>query len=61
MTKDDGTVERFMGFYDVSAGRTAEDLFNCLISICDEYDFRNKLVTQTYDRAAAVMAGHPNS
>lgn len=52
-------VERFLGFYNVSSGRTADDLFNLLIHECDKYNFRNKLIAQTYD-GAAVMAGHLN-
>lgn len=57
--KDGNVVERFMGFHDVSSGRTADDLFNFLIRTCDTYNFRQKLIAQTYD-GAAVMAGHLN-
>lgn len=52
-------VERFAGFYDVSSGRTAEDLFNFLIDKFGQYDLKNKLIAQTYD-GAAVMASDLN-
>ncbi|XP_074038655.1 zinc finger MYM-type protein 1-like isoform X3 [Leptinotarsa decemlineata] len=57
--KDGNVVERFMGFHDVPSGRTADDLFDFLIRTCDTYNFRQKLIAQTYD-GAAVMAGHLN-
>lgn len=57
--KDGKVQERFLGFYDVSSGRTADDLFNLLVNHCEKYDFRNKLIAQTYD-GAAVMASHLN-
>lgn len=52
-------VERFAGFYDVSSGRTANDLFNFVIDKFSKFDLKNKLVAQTYD-GASVMAGHLN-
>jgi hypothetical protein len=52
-------VERFMGFFDVSTGRTAEHLFQLLISKFNKYDLKNKLIAQTYD-GAAVMASELN-
>jgi hypothetical protein len=52
-------VERFLGFYDVSQGRTAEELFNFLTESFQKFDLKNKLVAQTYD-GAAVMAGQLN-
>nr|CAI5849736.1 unnamed protein product [Callosobruchus analis] len=57
--KNGEVVERFLGFYDVSSGRTAEDLFNFLMSHCEKFDFKTKLVAQTYD-GAAVMASELN-
>nr|CAI5851665.1 unnamed protein product [Callosobruchus analis] len=53
--KNGEAVERFLGFYDVSSGRTAEDLFNFLMTHCEKFDFKTKLVAQTYD-GSAVMA-----
>lgn len=52
-------VERFLGFYDVSADRTAQALFNLLDTILGEFSYRNKLVAQCYD-GASVMAGNLN-
>lgn len=57
--KSGEVIERFLGFFDISSGRTADDLFNFLLSNCEKYDFRKKLVAQTYD-GASVMAGHLN-
>jgi hypothetical protein len=52
-------VERFVGFYDVSSGRTSEDLFKLLTDNFAKFNLKEKLVAQTYDRAA-VMAGELN-
>lgn len=50
-------VGTFLGFYDVSSGCTAENLFKLLTEAFSKYDLGNKLITaQTYD-GAAVMAG----
>lgn len=57
--KNGAVVERFMGFYDVSSGRTAEDLFKLLTETFSKFDMEKKLIAQTYD-GAAVMAGHLN-
>ncbi|KAJ8912005.1 hypothetical protein NQ315_003542 [Exocentrus adspersus] len=52
-------VERFMGFFDVSGGKKAEDLFNLLIQNFKKFDIENKLVGQTYD-GASIMSGDLN-
>lgn len=52
-------VERFLGFYDVSADRTAEALYELLDKILQEFDYEHKLVGQCYD-GASVMSGHLN-
>lgn len=51
--------ERFMGFFDVSNGRNAEALCSFLEKEMDKFDFKNKLIGQTYD-GAAVMASELN-
>lgn len=56
---DGKVVERFMGFFDVSTGRTSEDLFQLLTHKFGKYNLETKLVAQTYD-GAAVMAGELN-
>lgn len=52
-------VERFMGFFDVSSGRTAEHLFTFLNTKFNNFNIKNKLVAQTYD-GASVMSGEVN-
>lgn len=52
-------VERFMGFYDVSSGRSAQDLFEFLSTKFEKFDLHSKLVAQTYD-GASVMSGELN-
>jgi hypothetical protein len=52
-------LERFRGFFYVSTGRTAEHLFQLLISKFNKYDLKNKLIAQTYD-GAAIMASELN-
>jgi hypothetical protein len=52
-------LERFRGFFDVSTGRTAEHLFQLLISKFNKYELKNKLIAQTYD-GAAIMASELN-
>src|SRR5699024_4315436 len=44
-------VERFMGFFNVSEGRTANDLFSLLKNLFEKYHLTEKLVGQTYDGA----------
>ena len=48
-----------MGFFDVSSGKDASSLFNFMQEYFAKYDFKNKLVAQTYD-GAAVMSGQLN-
>lgn len=56
----DGKIsERFWGFFDVSKGRTANDIFNTLLDHFNHFNIATKLVGQTYD-GAAVMAGEIN-
>jgi len=52
-------VERFLGFDDTSADKTAASLFNHVNQIVEKFKIENKLVAQTYD-GAAVMSGHLN-
>jgi hypothetical protein len=51
--------ERFLGFFDVSAGRTADQLFSFLTGKFEKFNLQKKLVAQTYD-GAAVMSGELN-
>ena len=51
--------ERFIGFFDVSGGRDAQSVFEVLNENMQGYNFRDKLVSQTYD-GAAVMASALN-
>ena len=56
----DGNVcERFIGFTDVSADRTADGLFKHAHQVVKEFELQQKLVGQTYD-GASVMSGHIN-
>lgn len=57
--RDGKITERFMGFVDVSGGRTADDIFQTLLENFSSYNISKKLVAQTY-RGAAVMAGEIN-
>uniref|UniRef100_H3AHI3 DUF4371 domain-containing protein n=1 Tax=Latimeria chalumnae TaxID=7897 RepID=H3AHI3_LATCH len=50
------TQERFMGFKDVSMDRTAVSLKQVIDSIITKYEYKTKLVSQSYN-GAAVMAG----
>ncbi|KAJ4426387.1 hypothetical protein ANN_27201 [Periplaneta americana] len=52
-------VERFLGFRDVSADRTAAALFDHVNEVMEQYNCGDKLVAQTYD-GAAVMSSHLN-
>jgi hypothetical protein len=52
-------VERFFGFYDISSGRTSEDLFKLLTENFAKFNMKEKLVAQSYD-GAAVMVGELN-
>lgn len=52
-------VERFMGFYNVTQGWTAEHLYQFLQATFGKLDLQNKLVAQTYDGAA--VSGELNS
>ncbi len=51
--------ERFIGFFDVSGGRDAQSVFDVLNESMQGYNFKDKLVAQTYD-GAAVMASALN-
>jgi hypothetical protein len=48
-----------MGFYNVSEGRKADDLFQFLSTEFEKFYIREKLTGQTYD-GASVMAGELN-
>lgn len=52
-------LERFLGFFNISEGRTANDIFNVLIKNFSIFNIDKKLIGQTYD-GAAVMAGELN-
>ena len=49
----------FLGFYDVSPDRTAQALFELLDNTLHPFNYRNKLIGQSYD-GASVMSGHLN-
>ncbi|KAJ4431183.1 hypothetical protein ANN_19780 [Periplaneta americana] len=51
--------ERFIGFTNVSSGKTAAALFQHVEGVIAEYNVGNKLIAQTYD-GALVMAGNIN-
>ena len=51
--------ERFVGFSDVSADRSADSLAKLALQQFTLYECEEKVVAQTYD-GAAVMAGHLN-
>uniref|UniRef100_A0A673BCZ9 DUF4371 domain-containing protein n=1 Tax=Sphaeramia orbicularis TaxID=375764 RepID=A0A673BCZ9_9TELE len=51
--------ERFIGFFDVSEGRDTQSVFEVLNENMQGYNFKDKLVAQTYD-GAAVMASALN-
>lgn len=51
--------ERFLGFKNVSASRTANALFDVLDNSMSEYSYEEKLVAQAYD-GAAVMSSEVN-
>jgi hypothetical protein len=51
--------ERFLGFFDVSTGRTADQLFSFLTGKFEKLNLQKKLVAQTYDEAG-VMSGELN-
>lgn len=48
--------ERFLGFYDVSADKSAQGLATKIIDVLKECNISNKVICQTYD-GASVMAG----
>jgi hypothetical protein len=52
-------LERFLRFFNVSDGRTANDIFTLLQQNFGHFNIETKLVGQTYD-GAAVMAGELN-
>ncbi|MGH0150919.1 UNVERIFIED_CONTAM: hypothetical protein FKN15_028710 [Acipenser sinensis] len=54
--KKGNTQERFLGFKDVGADRTAVALKQVVDSEISKYDYKKKLVSQSYD-GAAVLAG----
>jgi len=56
---NNGVVERFLKFIDVSKDRTADGLFTTVMNVLKEYKIEKKLICQTYD-GAAVMSGNSN-
>jgi hypothetical protein len=53
-TYDGEIKERFLVFFDVSAGRTADQLFSFLTVKFEKFNLQKKLVAQTYDGAAVI-------
>lgn len=53
---EDGIEERFLGFFDVSECRNADELSKHIFNILDIYACKEKLIGQSYD-GAAVMSG----
>lgn len=51
--------ERFVGYTDVSADRTAYGLFKYVKNVVNKYKLENKFFAQTYD-GTSVMSGHLN-
>ncbi|KAJ8980089.1 hypothetical protein NQ317_017106 [Molorchus minor] len=47
-------VERFLGFYDVSASRTAEALFNLISNCLEKFNYKSKLIGQCFDGASVM-------
>ncbi|XP_006009466.1 uncharacterized protein LOC102349681 [Latimeria chalumnae] len=54
--KNGNPQERFMGFKDVSIDQTAVALKQVMDSVISKYDYKTKLVSQSYD-GAVVMPG----
>ncbi|CAI9722604.1 finger MYM-type 1-like [Octopus vulgaris] len=59
VTEDCVTKERFIGFSDVSADRSANALSEHVFKCIETWECGNKLIAQTYD-GAATMAGQLN-
>ncbi|CAI9741255.1 finger MYM-type 1-like [Octopus vulgaris] len=59
VTEDCVTKERFIGFSDVSADRSANALSEHVFKCIETWECGNKLIAQTYD-GAAIMAGQLN-
>lgn len=53
---EDRIEERFVGFYDVSKDKNAEQLSTVIFNVLKEWKVDKKLICQTYD-GASVMAG----
>ena len=51
--------EHFLGFYDFGEDKRAEAICQHLVKVLEPFDFKNKLVAQTYD-GAAVMSSELN-
>ncbi|GBP77619.1 Zinc finger MYM-type protein 1 [Eumeta japonica] len=51
-----GIEERFVGFFDVTLERGADQLWQSILEIIDQFNYKEKLVGQSYD-GAAVMSG----
>lgn len=57
VTDSGEACERFIGFSDVSADKSAASLYEHVVNIVEEFNLQDKLVAQGYD-GAAVMSGH---
>lgn len=57
VTNDGKAHERFVGFTDMSADKTAGALFEHVVKVVEEFDIGEKLIAQSYD-GASVMSGH---
>ena len=53
---EEGIEERFLGFFDVSGCRNADQLTKHILDILDIFSCKDKLIGQSYD-GAAVMSG----
>ncbi|GBP55008.1 hypothetical protein EVAR_34483_1 [Eumeta japonica] len=51
-----GIEERFVGFFDVTLERGADQLSQSILEVIDQFNCKEKLVGQSYD-GAAVMSG----
>ena len=52
--KHNSTVERFLGFYDIS-DMSAKGLGGVIQANIDIFKFKDKLIAQTYDGAAVMI------
>ncbi|GBP56145.1 Zinc finger MYM-type protein 1 [Eumeta japonica] len=51
-----GIEERFVGFFDVTLERGADQLLQSILEVIDQFNCKEKLVGQSYDGAAVMSA-----